>query len=181
MDAHGQRDFVACAVAAYYLQCHYPDLLEGNYDVRAGQPRLKDSGLQTYFVYDTWRAEMRGDEQTDPKTAETALRCCADWYDYPEERCAAAIEFEAWLREEPAPPFICLVAGYNEAAYADNGTYLSWMPYDIALYTRHRDYATEKRIRDALEAAECPFTLSITNIDSEELTEAAFTVNVAES
>ena len=25
--------------------------------------------------------------------------------------------------EEPAPPFICLVAGYNEAAYADNGTY----------------------------------------------------------
>ena len=83
--------------------------------------------------------------------------------------------------EEPAPPFICLVAGYNEAAYADNGTYLSWMPYDIALYTRHRDYATEKRIRDALEAAGCPFTLSITNIDSEELTEAAFTVNVAES
>ena len=55
------------------------------------------------------------------------------------------------------------------------------MPYDIALYTRHRDYAIEKRIRDALEAAECPFMLSITNIDSEELTEAAFTVNVAES
>ena len=24
--------------------------------------------------------------------------------------------------EEPAPPFICLVAGYNEAAYADNDT-----------------------------------------------------------
>lgn len=57
--------------------------------------------------------------------------------------------------EEPAPPFICLVAGYSEAAYADNNTYLSWMPYDIALYTRHRDYATEKRIRAALEAAEC--------------------------
>lgn len=83
--------------------------------------------------------------------------------------------------EEPAPPFICLVAGYNESAYADNSTYLSWMPYDIALYTRHRDYATEKRIRDALEAAECPYTLGITEIDSEELTEAAFTVNVAES
>lgn len=82
--------------------------------------------------------------------------------------------------EEPAPPFICLVAGYNEAAYADNNTYLSWMPYDIALYTRHRDYANERRIRDALEAAECPYTLGITEIDSEELTEAAFTVNVDE-
>ena len=30
-------------------------------------------------------------------------------------------------------------------------------------------------------AAECPYTLGITEIDSEELTEAAFTVNVAES
>lgn len=83
--------------------------------------------------------------------------------------------------EEPLPPFICLVAGYNEAAYADNNTYLSWMPYDIALYTRYRDYANEQRIRDALEAAECPYALGITKIDSEELTEAAFTVNVAES
>ena len=55
------------------------------------------------------------------------------------------------------------------------------MPYDIALYTRHRDYANEQRIRDALEAAECPYTLGITEIDSEELIEAAFTVNVAES
>lgn len=82
--------------------------------------------------------------------------------------------------EEPEPPFICLVAGYNEATYADNGTYLSWMPYDIALYTRHRDYESEGRIRRALEAAGCPFTLGITNIDSEELTEAAFTVNVVE-
>lgn len=83
--------------------------------------------------------------------------------------------------EEPEPPFICLVAGYNEAAYADNGTYLSWMPYDIALYTRHRDYETEKRIRAALDGAGCPYTLGITEIDSEELTEAAFTVNVDES
>lgn len=83
--------------------------------------------------------------------------------------------------EEPSPPFICLVAGYNEAAYADNAAYMSWMPYDIALYTRHRDYATEKRIRAALDAAGCAYTLGITELDSEELTEAAFTVNVAES
>lgn len=82
--------------------------------------------------------------------------------------------------EEPAPPFICLVAGYAEAAYADNKTYLSWMPYDVALYTRHRDYATERRIREALESVECPYALGITDIDSEKLTEAAFTVNVSE-
>ena len=83
--------------------------------------------------------------------------------------------------EEPSPPFICLVAGYNETTYADNNVFASWMSYDVALYTRRRDYATEQRIRDALAAAECPYTLCITEIDSEELTEAAFTVNVAES
>ena len=82
--------------------------------------------------------------------------------------------------EEPSPPFICLVAGYDEAAFADNRAYLSWMSYDVALYTRHRDYANEKRIADALDSAECPYTLGITEIESEGLTEAAFTVNVAE-
>ena len=51
--------------------------------------------------------------------------------------------------EEPAPPFICLVAGYNEAAYADNGTYLSWMPYDIALYT-----LPDLRVPPDIDAAE---------------------------
>ena len=33
--------------------------------------------------------------------------------------------------EEPAPPFICLVAGYNEAAYADNGIHMMIHPYEL--------------------------------------------------
>lgn len=81
---------------------------------------------------------------------------------------------------EPAPPYIALVAGYGESVYADNRAYASWMPYDIALYTRTRDYGREKVIRDALDAADCPYTLTVTSIESEKLVEAAFTVNAIE-
>jgi len=103
MDAHGQRDFMTCAVAAYYMQRHYPDLLEGNYGVRCGQPCVLETGLQTRFVYDLWRAELGGSH--DNGAAEETMRACMDWYQLSEERCKAAIEFEAWLREEPAPPW----------------------------------------------------------------------------
>lgn len=82
--------------------------------------------------------------------------------------------------DEPEPPFICLVAGISEAAYADNRSFIEWMPYDVALYTRQRDYSIEKKIADALDAEECAYTLSITQIDNEKLIEAAFSVNVAE-
>lgn len=82
--------------------------------------------------------------------------------------------------EEPAPPFIVLVAGFSSSAAADNICWRSWMEYDVALYTRFRDYATEKAIADALTAADVMFEKTITQLDSENLIEAAFTVNVAE-
>lgn len=78
------------------------------------------------------------------------------------------------------PPYIVLVAGYGETFYADNRAYASWMSYDVALYTRRRDYARERRIKEALDAADCPYTLAVTSIESEKLVEAAFSVNVEE-
>lgn len=78
------------------------------------------------------------------------------------------------------PPYISLVAGYGDSAYADNRSWATWMGYDVALYTRERDYALERKVAAALEAAECPFTLAITEIESEGLIEAAFSVNVDE-
>lgn len=82
--------------------------------------------------------------------------------------------------EEPEPPFIVLVAGFGAAFYADNAAHARWMPYDIALYTRRRDYATERRITAALDAAEIASTKTVTILESENLTEAAFSVNVTE-
>lgn len=82
--------------------------------------------------------------------------------------------------DDAEPPYIVLVAGYGEAAYADNAAYASWMPYDIALYTRRRDYTRERKIKDALDAADCPYALAVTSIESENVVEAAFSVNVEE-
>ena len=82
--------------------------------------------------------------------------------------------------DDAEPPYIVLVAGYGESAYADNAAYASWMPYDIALYTRRRDYARERKIKDALDAADCPYALAVTSIESENVVEAAFSVNVEE-
>lgn len=81
---------------------------------------------------------------------------------------------------EAEPPYIVLVAGHGESVYADNAAYASWMPYDIALYTRRRDYAREKRIKDALDEAGVNYTIAVTSIESEKLVEAAFSVNVLE-
>lgn len=86
----------------------------------------------------------------------------------------------AFAGEEPEPPFIVLVAGFSEAAYADGINWKTWMPYDIALYTRHRDYANEKKIAVALDAAEIPYEKSVTMIQNENLIETAFEVDVDE-
>lgn len=82
--------------------------------------------------------------------------------------------------EEPTPPYICLTAGYEETAYADNKAYARWMPYEILLYTRTRDYALEKRIAQALDDAECAYSKTITHYDGEHLIEASFSVSVTE-
>lgn len=82
--------------------------------------------------------------------------------------------------EEPPPPFIVLVAGFSQSAYADNIAWARAMPYDVALYTRARDYELERRIGDAIEAAGIAYELAITHIDAEHLTEAAFSVAVSE-
>ena len=83
--------------------------------------------------------------------------------------------------DEPEPPFICLVAGYSGSSYADNARYIDWMEYEIALYTRHRDYALEKRLSDALDAVECVHALQVASISGESLIEAAFIVKVNEN
>lgn len=82
--------------------------------------------------------------------------------------------------EEPAPPFIVLVAGYTETARADNVTWIQGMSYDVALYTATRDYALERKVAAALDAAEIAYEKTISPIDGESLIEAAFDVTVEE-
>lgn len=82
--------------------------------------------------------------------------------------------------EEPAPPFIVLVPGYSESAHADNRAWIRGMSYDVALYTANRDYALERKVAEALDAAEIGFGKTVSTIDGEGLIEAAFDVTVEE-
>lgn len=82
--------------------------------------------------------------------------------------------------EEPAPPFICLVAGVTETRYADNAAYLRYMPYDVALYAKARDYRLEKDIEAALDGAGFAYEKAVARIDAEDLIETAYGVAVEE-
>ena len=62
----------------------------------------------------------------------------------------------------PAPPYIDIEAGYGEGVSADNVGWCRWMPYDVALYVRERDYALEKRFEAALDAAEFNYSKTVT-------------------
>ena len=81
---------------------------------------------------------------------------------------------------EPSPPFIVLVPGYTDTAYADNAAWYRWMPYDVALYVRDRDIDAEARVEEALDAIGAAWEKAVTRIDGEHLVETAYTVNVQE-
>lgn len=81
---------------------------------------------------------------------------------------------------EPEPPFILIVAGYDEPRYADGSAWYRPTSYDVALYTHARDYAAEKEIGLALDAIGCPWERMVTHLDSEGLIEVAYSVYVQE-
>ena len=80
----------------------------------------------------------------------------------------------------PAPPYIDIEAGYGEVVCADNAGWCRWMPYDVALYVRERDYDLEKRFEAALDAAEFNYFKTVTPLDGDDLIETAYEVDVTE-
>ncbi len=82
--------------------------------------------------------------------------------------------------KDEVPPYIDIEAGYSDATYADNKVWLHWMPYDVALYVRERDYQIEQKIESALDDADFAFTKTVTQIDGEDLIETSYEVNVFE-
>lgn len=80
----------------------------------------------------------------------------------------------------PAPPYIDIEAGYGESMCADNAAWCRWMPYDVALYVRERDYELEKRFEAALDAAEFNYSKKVTPLDNDDLIETAYEIDVTE-
>lgn len=82
---------------------------------------------------------------------------------------------------EQAPPYIDIEAGYGESLGADNAAWLRYMPYDVALYCRERDYALEARFESALDEGGFGFSKTVTVLDTEALVETAYEVNITEN
>lgn len=82
--------------------------------------------------------------------------------------------------EAVEPPFIVLVADTSVDYEADNGIYAQLMGYEIEFYSVRRDYAMEKRIQNALDAAGIVYSKSVWYIESEDMTETAYGVTVYE-
>lgn len=82
--------------------------------------------------------------------------------------------------DEQSPPYIDIEAGFGESIGADNGAWLRYMPYDVALYVRERDYDLERRLEAALDDGGFPFVKTVTLLDSEALVETSYEVNITE-
>ena len=70
--------------------------------------------------------------------------------------------------------------GFRDGVSADNVGWCRWMPYDVALYVRERDYGLEKRFEAALDAAEFNYNKTVTPLDGDELVETAYEIDVTE-
>ena len=78
------------------------------------------------------------------------------------------------------PPFIVLVANSESISGADNLNWLPLMSYDVEFYARRRDYEAEKDLQALFDNAGLSYTKTVIYIESEDLTETVYTVDVYE-
>lgn len=67
------------------------------------------------------------------------------------------------------PPFVCFIYPGSDNFFADDSVYQKIKQLRIELYTNEKEPALEKRVEDALDAAELPYNSSESYIDSEKM------------
>lgn len=78
----------------------------------------------------------------------------------------------------PSPPYIAYLFIGNDDFIADNVNYKSIDNYQIELYTNKKDLASEKLVEDKLKELELPFTKLEAWIDSEELFQVLYQIQL---
>lgn len=76
------------------------------------------------------------------------------------------------------PPFICFLYPGIDDVYADNINFQRVTQLNIELYTDNKDFAAEKRVEDVLAAYELSYYKEETYIDTEQLYETLYTMEV---
>lgn len=76
------------------------------------------------------------------------------------------------------PPFICVQFAYSGDMFADNQNYLEAGYYQIELYTAKKDPAVEKLVQDKLKELRLPYSKIETWLDSENLRQVIYEVQL---
>lgn len=76
------------------------------------------------------------------------------------------------------PPFVCFLYTDSDDFYADNTNYAFIRPLAIELYTDNKDFTLEGAVESVLLSHNLPFTKTETYIDSEQMFQIAYRVDI---
>ncbi|CDV96353.1 Hypothetical protein DPCES_5355 [Desulfitobacterium hafniense] len=82
------------------------------------------------------------------------------------------------FKKPPAPPYLVCLFAYSNNFGADNGVYSKANNYQVELYTTKKDPETENLVESALDAAEIYWEKSEAYIESEELFQVLYAVEI---
>ena len=80
----------------------------------------------------------------------------------------------------PTPPYVCWLLDSTDNAYGDNSVLTVIGRYDFELYADQRDLALERSIEAALDAAGIAWAKSGAYVESEDLVETIYSMDLIE-
>lgn len=76
------------------------------------------------------------------------------------------------------PPFITYQFAYSNDMQADNHNYIEISNFQIEVYTKTKDLAAEKKVQDKLKELRLPYSKIETWLDSENLRQVIYEVQI---
>lgn len=78
----------------------------------------------------------------------------------------------------PTPPYLTYLFAYSNDLIADNVNFTEISQFQIELYTRIKDLAAEKQVQDKLKELELPYYKHETYLDSENLFQIIYEIQL---
>ena len=78
----------------------------------------------------------------------------------------------------PKPPFITYQFAYSGDMMADNLNYVEISNFQVELYTKIKDMATEKILQDKFKELELPYNKTETTLESENLYQIVYEIQL---
>lgn len=78
----------------------------------------------------------------------------------------------------PSPPYLVYLYAYSSDVMADNQNYLGIGSYQVELYSKTKDKVNEKKVQDLLKALRLPYRKTETALESENLRQVIYEVQL---